>query len=242
MPEATILSPADGSTVAISQTVAFEATAYDVDTGEMPPEQLTWTSSLDGALGQGDSLSLADLSVGQHTITFTADDGAGGVAQDSIVLNVLADPAELEAEDGLMISPATLYFYPDRGQTMAALTIENQNAARAIGWSATWNVSWLSLDTNHGTTPDEITVQCALDAGAPQGVYTGEIAFTSPDMPGQTWRVLVEAVIERRASAPADFDAPVSRVYALPPTAPAHWRGRWEVFCIRIPSHDTTYT
>ena len=32
-PEVAIVSPADGSTVAISQTVAFEGTAYDVDTG-----------------------------------------------------------------------------------------------------------------------------------------------------------------------------------------------------------------
>jgi hypothetical protein len=195
VPQVAITSPADGSTVAISQTVTFEGTAYDVDTGEMTPEQLSWSSSLDGVLGQGDSLSLATLSAGQHTITFTADDGAGGVASDSIVLTILSDPSELVAEDGLMASPSVIRFYPGQGQTVVTLTIENQNADHAIGWAAAWNAAWLTLNPNHGTTPGEITLQCSLDPNGPQGAYTDEIAFTSPDAPGQTLRVRVEAVI-----------------------------------------------
>ena len=196
--------------MAISQTVTFEGTAYDVDTGEMTPEQLSWSSSLDGVLGQGDSLSLATLSVGQHTITFTADDGAGGVASDSIVLTVLADPSELVAEDGLMASPSVIHFYPGRGQTVANLTIENQNADHAIGWAAAWNAAWLTLNPNHGTTPGEITVQCSLDPNGAPGTYTDEIIFTSPDVPGQTLAGACGGGDWGQNGAPAHLDAPMS--------------------------------
>ena len=116
-------------------------------------------------------------------------------SSDSIVLTVLADPSELVAEDGLVVSPSVVYLYPSRGQPVATLTIENQNMEQAIGWAAAWNAAWLTLNPDDGTTPGEITVQCSLDPNGAPGTYTDEIAFTSPAVPGQTLRVRVEAVI-----------------------------------------------
>jgi len=194
-PQIAITSPADGSTVAISQTVTFEGMTYDIDTGEMTAEQLTWSSSLDGVLGQGDSLSLATLSAGQHTITFEADDGAGGVADATIVLTVLDDPTKLVAQDSLVASPSVVRFRPDLGQAFATLTIENQNPDHAIAWQAAWSAPWLSVSPASGATPADVTVHCSLDPNGPQGVYSDEIVLTSPDVPGQTLRVRVEAEI-----------------------------------------------
>ena len=133
-----------------------------------------------------------DLSVGQHTITFTADDGAGGVASASIVLNVLADPDELVAEDGLVVSPRAVRLYPERGQTVAVLTIENQNTAQAIGWAAAWNAAWLTLNPDDGTTPDEITVQCALVRMGRRASTRARSPSPAPRCPGRrcecAWR------------------------------------------------------
>jgi hypothetical protein len=96
-PEVAILAPVSGTTVAVSQTVAFEGTVFDVDTPQFPANQLTWTSSRDGALGTGESLAVATLSAGTHTITLTANDGV--VAQSATLqLLVVASLEELPTE------------------------------------------------------------------------------------------------------------------------------------------------
>ncbi len=70
-------------------TTYLEASAYDVDLGVLDGAQVTWTSDRDGALGNGAQLSTAALSVGVHTITVRADDGAGGVATDTVQVTVV---------------------------------------------------------------------------------------------------------------------------------------------------------
>ncbi len=92
VPMVEITQPAGDVTIAISQTLGLEATAYDVDTGTMPDEQIQWSSDRDGPLGNGAQLSVAALSVGTHTITVRADDGQGGVATDSVRVTVLESP------------------------------------------------------------------------------------------------------------------------------------------------------
>jgi hypothetical protein len=96
-PEVEIIAPADGITVASGQTVAFLARVFDRGTGPLPADQLAWRSSRDGTLGYGRRLAISDLSVGQHTVTFRADDGAGGVSEHRVTVNVVSDIAELPA-------------------------------------------------------------------------------------------------------------------------------------------------
>jgi hypothetical protein len=97
VPEARIIAPADGVVVARGQTVTLRARAYDRDVGTVPSKQIEWLSSIDGSLGSGRSLSVADLSVGAHAITLRVDDGAGGVASDHIDVTVVGDLAQLPA-------------------------------------------------------------------------------------------------------------------------------------------------
>jgi len=195
LPQVAILSPAHGATVAISQTVAFEGSAYDVDTGKMAEEQLTWSSDLDGVLGHGETLAIADLSVGRHTITFAADDGMGGVANDLIMLDVLEDYANLEVPDQLMVSPSLIVLYPLKGETSAILTIENELTAEVLDWSAATDVPWLSINPDSGSTPDEITVEY-VDTGLAPGRYAGRVTITSPWADNSPVQVMVEVVIE----------------------------------------------
>ena len=49
---------------------------------------MTWSSSINGALGTSDELTVSNLSLGQHTITFTVSDADGGMITDSIVVHV----------------------------------------------------------------------------------------------------------------------------------------------------------
>jgi hypothetical protein len=193
-PRATIVSPPNDTTVAISQTVALVADVYDVDSGTLSDEQLTWSSSLDGVLGQGESLSVATLSVGVHTLTLTADDGMGGVTAPTVQVTVVDDPGAVPAEDVLLATPGVIRFTLPQGARQAVLTVENANAGRAIAWSASADQAWIELETTSGTTPEEILVTY-VDTGLGGGLHSGTITITSSDLPGQTVRVTVEAQV-----------------------------------------------
>jgi hypothetical protein len=69
------------------QTLALEAFAYDPVRGNLDGSAVTWRSSKDGVLGNGDQLSVTGLTPGDHIITVDAD-GAFGRASRSISLVV----------------------------------------------------------------------------------------------------------------------------------------------------------
>jgi len=193
-PEAEIVSPQAGSTYAISQTVSFDGWAYDVETGTMADEQLSWTSDIDGLLGEGAVLSVAGLSEGEHTITFAADDGMGGTANDTVSITIIEDPADLPIADMLYVSPVSILLQPDMGSSTATLDIHNQNEANAIGWHAEADHPWIDLSDSDGDTPQQITVSY-VESGLADGSHTTTITLTSLDVPGQTLYVPVEVII-----------------------------------------------
>jgi Tol biopolymer transport system component len=90
-PEAEIIPPA-GGTFRVGQLVPLLVAAFDADDGTLDDAEVSWSSSLDGALGNGASLPLYDLSPGQHTITMTARDSDNNTVTDSITLTVFDGP------------------------------------------------------------------------------------------------------------------------------------------------------
>ncbi|MBU6312243.1 MAG: hypothetical protein KGN38_06895 [Actinomycetales bacterium] len=82
------LQQAEGNVVA-AQNFDLEAVAWDREDGVLD-EQLTWTSSLDGRLGQGRRLDLvaSDLSEGVHVITVRATDSAKHAVSATMSLTV----------------------------------------------------------------------------------------------------------------------------------------------------------
>jgi hypothetical protein len=192
-PMVEIVQPEMGATVAFSQTLILEGLVYDIDEGTLPDEQITWTSSRDGLLGNGPELALEALSVGQHTITLRADDGMGGVSTDTVVITVVSSPTELPAPaDQLLAGPPSLELWPAQHQSTAVVAVDNANPAKVLRWNATTSATWITLSASEGETPDDVTV--GLDAsGLPHGTYNGTILFTSPDLPGQSVQIAVVA-------------------------------------------------
>jgi hypothetical protein len=183
--------------MAANQTLVLDSLAYDPDTGSMPDNQVTWLSSLDGALGQGSQLSVSGLSVGVHTITLQADDGLGGVATDTVTVTVVADFSLLPPPpDLLAVEPGKVLFSPNGGVASMPIAVENQNAANPISWQASADRPWIQLGAAQGTTPAILTVG-ADPTGLAAGNHTGTITFTSPNLPGQSVSVPVSAYIPR---------------------------------------------
>ncbi len=86
-PVVTISAPANGSSSEIGDSVTFTGSAIDPEDGNISGS-LSWTSSIDGNIGSGDSFPRNDLSLGNHTITASVTDSDGLSGSDVISISV----------------------------------------------------------------------------------------------------------------------------------------------------------
>ena len=84
-PQVSIVSLADGTTVPIDTEIVFEGTAVDED-GDLSG-WLSWSSSLEGHLGNGANVAVT-LGEGIHTITASVTDSASQAGQDEVTVTV----------------------------------------------------------------------------------------------------------------------------------------------------------
>jgi hypothetical protein len=75
MEEARITNPEDMTSYKVNQSFFLTGVCYDPDTPYGQVLNYTWTSSLSGVLGYGNSLTLSLDRAGVHTITLTVSDG-----------------------------------------------------------------------------------------------------------------------------------------------------------------------
>ena len=75
MDDPSISNPEDGASYKVNQTFFLTGVCFDPDTPFGQVLNYTWTSSLAGTLGYGNSLTLSMDRVGIHTITLTVTDG-----------------------------------------------------------------------------------------------------------------------------------------------------------------------
>jgi len=83
-----IISPADGATIHVNGT--FIGTAEDIDIPWGDSLTFSWSSDVDGHLGNGSHFNFTDLSVGVHNITLEVTDSDGLILTDMIT--IVVDP------------------------------------------------------------------------------------------------------------------------------------------------------
>jgi len=88
-PVAKITSPSDGTTIKQGETLVLSGTATDEDEGDLSDSQITWSSHLQGTLGQGLTLSYRGLVIGEHIITMTAIDSNGITDKKTVKVTVV---------------------------------------------------------------------------------------------------------------------------------------------------------
>ncbi|MCE2881085.1 MAG: S8 family serine peptidase [Planctomycetaceae bacterium] len=89
-PTVTISSPANNAGFAQGSSISFSGSASDTQDGSLTAS-LSWSSSLQGALGTGGSFSRSDLVLGTHTITASATD-SGSLTTVATVVVTVSDP------------------------------------------------------------------------------------------------------------------------------------------------------
>jgi hypothetical protein len=198
-PELEILAPGEGTIIAADQTLNLQGRAYDGDTGLMPDDQIRWISNQDGILGFGPQLSVTDLSLGQHIISFFADDNNGGFALETVQITVVANLSLVPAQaDALDVGPTTIVLEPKDGVNSAQFSVDNHIHTNPITWQATADQPWLQLSATSGTTPGNVTVTFQ-ETGLDSGSHVATITVTSSDVPGQSIDVSVVTTIPGQA-------------------------------------------
>jgi len=91
-PTAVISTPSHQSSYTVLDVISFSGTGSDTEDGTLSESSLVWTSSLDGQIGTGSNFtrndSTVDLSMGEHTITFSVTDSENATASDSIIITI----------------------------------------------------------------------------------------------------------------------------------------------------------
>ncbi|MBF8289596.1 MAG: domain containing protein [Chloroflexi bacterium] len=94
-PRPWIVAPNAGVIFPLGAPIVLSGEAADPEDGRLGASQLRWTSSLDGALGEGRELRVTNLRAGSHSISLTATDADGTEASATIDLTV----------DGSLVAP-----------------------------------------------------------------------------------------------------------------------------------------
>jgi hypothetical protein len=194
-PSVWITQPEQDVTVVVSQTVALSAMAYDPDLGLLQSDELAWTSTLDGLLGTGAQLSLADLSAGEHIVIVTADDGAGGMATDSINVTVLETPLDLTpVANRLLVAPDRLDIHSGGQVVTITVGVDNANPVQSVTWQVAASQPWIVPGAAAGVTPAAVTFM-VTPASLETGEHWSDLVFTSPELPGMEATVRVRLTL-----------------------------------------------
>jgi subtilisin len=190
LPSVSITAPVDGAVYTVGDSITFTASASDPEDGPLTSE-IAWSSSRDGALGTGGSLSLSTLSVGTHAITASVSDSGGLTGSDLVSITV-------ESSTAVNTPPEVTIISPDDGDifntsesiafSATALDAEDGDLTDAVSWSI-WDGSELNIHEG----PD-------WDLSLPAGSYTAIATVTDNDgEPGDSFIqfTVVEAPAER---------------------------------------------
>lgn len=87
-PSIVIVAPTAGEVFRQGSNVTLAAFADDLEEGDITPANVAWYSNLNGYLGTGSMLNIANLVVGPHNITVSASDSQGAFAIESVFIEV----------------------------------------------------------------------------------------------------------------------------------------------------------
>ncbi len=123
-PAGVILLPVAGFSFATNEEITFEASVFDVDDRGIDPENLVWSSSLNGEFGRGPSFDYGGLTPGDHEITLEAKDSAGVVSVMVIPLHVDPDVVRPLPDEDLVATVTALLQAVDDGTTTTTSIVE----------------------------------------------------------------------------------------------------------------------
>ena len=153
-PSVSITAPATGTTINQGSTVNFTGTANDSQDGNLSAS-ISWSSTIDGALGTGAAVVTSALSVGTHVITASVTDSHGAPATATVSITINAPPTvaiTAPAAGASFIAGSSVSFAgsasdPEDGNLAASISWSS-SLSGAIGSGAAFSTSSLSVGTH----------------------------------------------------------------------------------------------
>lgn len=174
-PTAEITAPADGPSYVDGTPITFEGSGLDPEDGALSGSALSWSSDLDGELGNGASMTVA-LSVGSHLITLVATDRLGLAATAAVTVVV---------EQPNTAPTASFTFEPADPVVGEAVRFDASGSSDPEGDVLTY--AW-NFGEGH-TAPGEATTQTFQQAGE----LTVTLTVTDGQLADETTRTLTVA-------------------------------------------------
>ncbi len=198
-PTATITAPASGTSVVQGTSITFSGSGSDPEDGALTGASLTWTSSINGAIGTGGGFTTGGLSIGTHTITLTAKDSQGATGSASIT--VIVSPKPNTPPTASITAPTSGTSVVQGTSISFAGTGSDVEDGALTGASLTWASS---LNGAIGTGVSFST--SALNVG------THTVTLTSHDSQGATGSASITVIITPKPNTPptATITAPAS--------------------------------
>lgn len=138
VPVVQIASPDDESVYDPGILVNFQASASDVEDGDLT-SQIVWVSSVDDTLSVGGSFERDNLSTGVHVISATVMDGDGGIGADTVTITIalITTPTTLNVPYGAQASLPISLSEPARP---GGVTLDVTSADPSVATAATSTV------------------------------------------------------------------------------------------------------
>ena len=178
-PQVRIVLPVAGAAIPTATPVVLLGTATDPEDGPLIGGALTWSSSLDGPLGTGDSLQLDSLTTGRHTLTLRAEDSGGAVNEATLVVTVSASAVQLDTLRiaGGLSQPVFLTAAP--GDTSRIFVVEKTGKIRVIRNGNLQSIAFLDLTDSVSSGTEEGLLGLAF---YPDYATSGRfiVSYTSP--------------------------------------------------------------
>jgi hypothetical protein len=189
-----------------TQQVTLQGSAYDLEDGTPDDSVFEWSSSIDGVLGTGASLSTAELTTGSHTITLTVTDSDGMSSEASRQITISEEDAP--EVNILEANPSVIYLVGEfQGPSQHITDTLRSSGDTEMDWSASEDIPWLTLDQSSGKTPSELGMT-VNPSGLSVGLHSGIITFNSPQSTGAPLELLVTLQVNGNAVfLPSVFDS-----------------------------------
>jgi len=194
-----ITLPTPGTSVPAGTNVAFTGSASDQEDGVLTPS-MTWTSSLQGALGTGGSFSRSDLVAGTHVVTASITDSLGSVGSATVSVTIQSPPNTAPTVT-ILSPPNGTSVIQGSSVTFTATALDTQdgsvsanlawtsNLQGQIGSGATFSFSGLTVGS-HGITA------AVTDSGGLPG--SAVVVVTVQPKPAYTLSVVARKFKEKR--------------------------------------------
>lgn len=200
-PTVSITAPANNSSFGQGATITFTGTATDAQDGSLT-SGLAWSSSLNGPLGSGGSVSTSGLSVGSHTIRASVSDSGGLSGQSAIAVTIVppgtvevriaagTDDAEERVNASISLTNSDLELVNNtEGGVTGDQIVGLRFPALGIPYGATITGGWIQFqadETHSGATNLVLRAQAA-DNAAPFTKASGALSSRPKTAASVTW-------------------------------------------------------